>query len=140
MKILDAGSSLECHGTTTLDICLDIPVDVKQDLNQFPYPFFDKQFDRVFCSHTLEHLRFPERALDEFVRISNVVEVWVPHQWSMTAKRDKSHLHTFNIAWFQNYAKSRGLRVQFRTMFDVERLSWKTPFCFQLKVWLWRGE
>ena len=39
------------------------------DLNVFPYPFTDKQFDYIICTHVLEHLADPVRACQELSRI-----------------------------------------------------------------------
>ncbi len=43
--------------------------DVLWDLDDFPYPFKDGQADKILCKEVLEHLRYPERVLNEIWRI-----------------------------------------------------------------------
>lgn len=45
------------HEETMLDIRQFNGVDIAHDLNQFPWPFEDDQFDEVVGLHVLEHLQ-----------------------------------------------------------------------------------
>ena len=47
----------------------DARVDVKHDLDVFPYPFADESADEVYTSHTLEHLKNPRKVMKEIHRI-----------------------------------------------------------------------
>jgi len=49
------------------------------DLNVFPYPFQDKHFDFLICSHVLEHLDDPVRTCAEFSRIAKAGYIEVPY-------------------------------------------------------------
>ena len=51
---------------------------VKHDLNTYPLPFKDKEFDYSFTSHILEHISDPLSFLKEVVRISKAGYVEVP--------------------------------------------------------------
>ena len=56
--------------------------DVRHDLNQFPYPFDDNEFDLIEADHVLEHLENPFRVMKELHRIGNdnaMVKIRVPH-------------------------------------------------------------
>lgn len=48
------------------------------NLNQFPYPFKEKEFDFLICSHVLEHLDDPVRVCAEFSRIAKAGYIEVP--------------------------------------------------------------
>ena len=56
--------------------------DVSHDLNQFPYPFADNQFDLVEADHVLEHLLDPFKVMGELRRIcmaGAIIHIRVPH-------------------------------------------------------------
>lgn len=52
---------------------------VAVDLNQYPWPFTDKQFDFAICTQVLEHLQDPVRACAELSRIARAGYIEVPH-------------------------------------------------------------
>jgi SAM-dependent methyltransferase len=49
------------------------------NLNEFPYPFKEKEFDFIICSHVLEHLDDPVRVCAEFSRIAKAGYIEVPN-------------------------------------------------------------
>ena len=49
------------------------------DLNRFPYPFADKEFDYLICTHVLEHVEDPVRTCAEFARIAKAGYLEVPY-------------------------------------------------------------
>ena len=51
---------------------------IVHDLNKFPLPFYDKEFDFCFASHILEHVHNPIEFLKEVVRISKSGYIEVP--------------------------------------------------------------
>lgn len=56
--------------------------DVAHDLNLFPYPFDDSQFEIVEADHVLEHLLDPFKVMGELRRIcanGAIIHVRVPH-------------------------------------------------------------
>ncbi len=56
--------------------------DVSHDLNQFPYPFEDNQFELVEADHVLEHLTEPFKVMGELRRIcasGALIHIRVPH-------------------------------------------------------------
>ena len=57
-------------GYLNLDISSAVRPDLVHDLNLFPYPFQDNQFDLIEADHVLEHLENPFRVMKELHRIS----------------------------------------------------------------------
>lgn len=56
--------------------------DVKHDLEKFPYPFEDNQFELVEADHLLEHLSNPFQVMKELHRITKngaLIKIKVPH-------------------------------------------------------------
>jgi len=56
---------------TTVDIDEDAEPDVVHNLDEFPYPFDENEFDTCWLIHVLEHLENPDRALEEAKRIAS---------------------------------------------------------------------
>ena len=53
--------------------------------NIYRLPFGNKQFNRVLCSHTIEHVDNPEAFLKELMRVGHDVTVILPPIWDVTA-------------------------------------------------------
>ncbi len=51
----------------------------------YKLPFENKQFDRVLCSHTIEHVDEPELFLKEMMRVGKDVTIILPPMWDVTA-------------------------------------------------------
>ena len=51
---------------------------IQHDLNDFPLPFKDKEFDYCWASHILEHVKDPATFVREMVRISKSGYIEVP--------------------------------------------------------------
>lgn len=45
-------------------------------------PFDDYTFDFVICLHVLEHVKFPERACEELMRVAKAGFIEVPRKWT----------------------------------------------------------
>jgi SAM-dependent methyltransferase len=88
-------------GWVNLDHDSRFSPDVEHDLDRFPYPFADGEFDLVYCSHILEHLEHLIEALAEVERIlrpGGVVHVRVPHFSNGIGYNDPTHRRFFG--WF----------------------------------------
>jgi len=73
-------------------------VDVVHDLNKFPWPFKDDEFDYINAEQILEHLDDIPHALRELWRISKNrgrIHIAVPHYASPGAWFDLTHKHPF---------------------------------------------
>ncbi len=69
-------------GFINVDVDPEVQPDVIHDLNVFPYPFRDNEFEWVEANHVLEHLDDPFRAMKEIHRITRpggIVVIRVPH-------------------------------------------------------------
>jgi SAM-dependent methyltransferase len=68
------------------------------NLNQFPYPFKEKEFDFIICSHVLEHLDDPVRVCAEFSRIAKAGYIEVPNYSADLFVRNNDVIHTWLCA------------------------------------------
>jgi predicted SAM-dependent methyltransferase len=76
--------------------------DIIWDLNKFPWPFGDNEFDEIYAAHILEHLNDTVRAMEEIWRISKrgaKVIIKVPH-FSTTWFGNPTHVQAFGICTF----------------------------------------
>lgn len=100
MKMLDIGCGLQkIPGAVGIDINPASQADVFHNLNQFPYPFEDNQFERIYGTDVLEHLDDVIRTMEEIHRIGRPggqVFLRVPHFSSTHAFGDPTHKHFFN--------------------------------------------
>ncbi|MCB4757455.1 MAG: methyltransferase domain-containing protein [Elusimicrobia bacterium] len=61
-------------------------------------PFKDKSFDFVYCSHILEHVHNPKKAIEEIQRVGKRGFVEVPSEYlELTATSTPSHLWTIRL-------------------------------------------
>ncbi len=104
LKTLDVGcGGKKARGAVGIDR-LDIPgVDIIHDLNVFPYPFKDDEFDRIILDNCLEHLNEPLDVLAELHRVARddaLVHIIVPHYSSCDYFTDPTHRHAFSSRSF----------------------------------------
>ncbi len=100
MRILDIGcGNRKIPGAVGLDKNPDSQADVIHDLDDFPYPFGDNSFDRIYGIDVLEHVTDVIRTLEEIHRLGKpgaLVLLRVPHFSSTHAFGDPTHKHFFN--------------------------------------------
>ncbi len=101
--------------------------DVSHDLNTFPYPFKENEFDEVVAYHILEHLDRPFDVMRELHRImkpGGTLKIKVPHfSRGMT---HPEHSHGFDVT-FPNYFNERFTAIGYYGIdFEHEstRLTW----------------
>ena len=73
------------------------------DMEKFPYPFPDNYADEILCEMTLEHIRTPTKAINEFHRIikpHGIVRITVPHFSHAYALAADNHISVFNVGYF----------------------------------------
>jgi ubiquinone/menaquinone biosynthesis C-methylase UbiE len=81
-------------------------VDVVCDLERRPWPFGDSSFERVLCSHVLEHLSDLVGTMEELCRVCRpgaTVVVTVPHFTSAGAYADPTHRRFFTCATMEYF-------------------------------------
>ncbi len=78
-------------------------IDVKQDLNKYPYKFKSNYADEIYCSHVIEHLNDPDKCLTELHRIlkpGGKLTIKVPYFGHSLAFSSWQHKHYFAISSF----------------------------------------
>jgi len=82
-------------------------VDLVHDLDEIPWPLPADTFDRVICSHIIEHVADIAAFLREVHRVSkDGAEVWIrtPHFSSVESWRDPGHRHHLALRTFDFFA------------------------------------
>ena len=107
MKRLNMGCGLDIKpGYVNQDFLKSPGVDVVHDLNQFPYPFADNEFDEIYTSHVLEHLDDLVKAMGELHRIikpDGHLIIRVPHFSCGVSYRDPTHRRLFSFFTFDYF-------------------------------------
>ena len=91
---------------TNLDILKLKGVDVVHNLNKFPYPFKNNEFDEVYTSHCLEHLDDLVKVMNELKRICKngaKIIIRVPHFSCGVSYRDPTHKRLFSYFTFDYF-------------------------------------
>ncbi|MFB6226478.1 MAG: hypothetical protein ABEJ02_03945 [Candidatus Paceibacteria bacterium] len=84
-------------------------IDVVHDLEKFPYPFDNDQFEEILMDNVLEHLFNTEKVMEELVRISQdgaTIKIMTPHCKSSVAWGDITHKTAFSADSFKHYEGS----------------------------------
>lgn len=118
MKILNLG----CGGSKFpnaigVDINSNSAADVIHDLNEFPWPFKNNEFDVVYAFHIIEHLDDYMKALEEIHRIvkpNGKIIIKVPHFSSAAMYGQPDHKHFFTCKLFEVHID--------KTIFKLEKL------------------
>lgn len=100
---LGCGPFRKMDGSTGVDINPAPHVDVVHDLNSFPYPFPDDQFEHIELSHILEHIHHPALAMAEVHRLAcsgATIRLITPHYTSQLSYGDLTHYHHFGYITF----------------------------------------
>ncbi len=109
MKKLNLGCGKDVkEGYINLDSTKLPGVDVVHDLNKYPWPFRDNEFDEIYASHILEHLDNLPRAMEEIWRITKPngrVIIRVPHFSCGVSYRDPTHKILFSYFTFEYFEK-----------------------------------
>lgn len=113
-------------------------VDIRHDLNEFPYPFEDGVFDEIVCMNIIEHLREPIKVMEELHRIGRhgaKIVIRVPHFRSASLYEDITHLRGYAWRTFDHFtvrSEIYGLYTQRRFLMRDRHY---TPYLFP---WLYR--
>ena len=116
MKVIDLGCGpTRMEGAIGVDITPSENVDVVHDLNIYPWPFGDNEFDWVEMGNIIEHLDRPNKVMDEVHRIAKpnaTVRVITPHYTSWYSYGDLTHLHHFG--WVTFHCLSAGPKFRLK--------------------------
>ena len=109
MKTLDIGCGPnKTSGAIGLDHHPDSQADVLADFEHGYFPFADKSFDHVICSHVIEHVRSPVRLMEECWRVlkpGGTLLVKTPHYTHWTSWGDPTHYHHFGSDALRHFAR-----------------------------------
>jgi len=123
-KILDIGcGNNKAEGAIGIDAGLNTQADIRHDLNKFPYPFNDNEFDLVICKQILEHLDDLGKVLDEIHRLSKSgakVIIEIPHFSCYYAYGDPEHRHFFSY-FSSEFLKRDGKFRVFKRLISFHR-------------------
>jgi ubiquinone/menaquinone biosynthesis C-methylase UbiE len=107
LKKLNLGCDFDYkEGWTNLDFHKNLKCDVVHDMNKFPYPFKDGEFDYVLAKHVIEHLDNIPKVMNELWRITKsrgIIEIHVPYYKSFNAFRDVTHRQFFTWDSFSSF-------------------------------------
>ena len=110
MKKLNIGSGKNIkRGCINLDICSFPGVDVIHNLETFPYPFDNEQFDAIFANQVLEHVDKLTEIMKELSRILKVggkLTLDVPHFTSNSSYMDPTHKRLFAYTTFDFFVEN----------------------------------
>lgn len=129
LKLLDLGCGKKKRpGAIGVDYSDRHNADIVHDLNVFPYPLKDHEFDEIYLDNVLEHLDDPMRVMEEVHRISvpdGRVKVIVPYFRSVWAFIDPTHKHFFTVDSFAYYDPEHVICQRYdyvKTRFKVEKV------------------
>jgi SAM-dependent methyltransferase len=110
-RVLDLGcGSAKYAGAFGVDRSADTDADLVHDLDRFPYPIDDQEFDQVLMQDVLEHVEDPYRLFAELHRICRPgarVHLRTPHFSSVLAYSDPTHRHYFSALGIRSLAEPR---------------------------------
>jgi SAM-dependent methyltransferase len=106
-KVLELGCGRKKRaGAIGVDILADSDADVVHDLDVFPYPFGDDEWDRILCFDVLEHVQHFVACVEEIWRIARpgaTVEVSGPFMSSVNYFSDPTHRRAFTSRTFDYF-------------------------------------
>lgn len=106
-KILELGcGNRKTPGAIGVDINPASAADVIHDLDVFPYPFRDDEFERIVCHDVLEHVADFVRTMEEIWRIARPgahIDVHGPFMSSVNYFSDPTHRRAFTSHSFDYF-------------------------------------
>ena len=116
-KILDLGCGNNKRvGAVGIDVNPRSQADVVHDLNDFPYPYPESEFDEIYVNNVLEHLHDVVKVLEELHLIgksNSLVKITVPYFRSRFAFIDPTHVHFFTVDSLSYFDPSHRLFEQY---------------------------
>lgn len=139
MKKLNLGCGRDIKkGYINLDIIKSKGVDIVHNLNKFPYPFKNEEFDEVFSSHLLEHLLDFKKTIFEIHRITKRrgrIKLIVPH-FSNRSAYSPFHKSYFNSRVFKIFEKEKyDYSLDHKYLFN--KYEYKFVFAKGKQFWNW---
>jgi len=108
MKLQIGAGGKVLSGWVNLDLAALPGIDVVHNLNVYPWPFEDGQFEHIMAIDVLEHLDDLIKAMEEIYRIlkkDGTIEIRVPFWNSYSFNTDPTHKIRFSEDTFQFFIK-----------------------------------
>jgi len=119
-KILNLGSGVDYkRGCVNLDYNSKYSPDIVHDLDKFPYPFKNSEFDGIYCSHILAHVKDLNKTLKELERIlkpGGIIKIRTPHF---------SNPHNFTDLTVKRFFSWNTFDLLFKGTFNTNPLNFK---------------
>lgn len=107
--ILDVGCGLNKYPNAIgLDYNPGTAADVIHDLDVFPYPFRNDEFDGIICHHVIEHIPDVMAFVSELHRITKpggLIKIVTPHYTNPGWPADPTHRNHLNSYSFQYFVQ-----------------------------------
>lgn len=114
-KTLDIGCGKnKIPGALGLDIDKSASPDILHDLDIYPYPIKDNEFDKIYAKHVIEHLNNPVDFMREICRIlkpGGIVFIETPHFSCRVAYSEPQHKLFYSYFMFNSLMKGLNLEV-----------------------------
>jgi hypothetical protein len=126
-NILDVGCGRrKLEGAIGIDSA-DLPeVDIKHDLNIYPWPIKGDYFSEIHINHVIEHLDSTIKLMEEVYRIcENGARVFirVPHaSCSMVSWQDPTHKRPYTCTSFYYFSKEYGYSYYHNVNFKIKKV------------------
>jgi len=98
-------------------------VDKVHNLEKYPWPFKNNEFDEVFCDNILEHLSEIIKPIEELWRITKPngrIIVKVPIYPSIWAFTDPTHKSVYTFLTFNYFRENDGLNYYSKARFIIK--------------------
>lgn len=136
-KKLHLGSGLKVlKGYVNVDLTKKYGAEVVHNLEKFPYPFKNNEFDEILMDNVLEHLENTMKVMEELHRISKpgaTIKIIVPHYSGAMAFGHITHKRYFGSGSFDNFQPGNWEKynnVEFQIL--EKRLIW-----LDSRDWFW---
>lgn len=137
IKKLNLGSGLKVlKGYVNVDLTKKYGAEIVYDLEKFPYPFKNNEFDEILMDNVLEHLDDTIKVMEELHRISKpgaIIKIIVPHYSGAMAFGHITHKKYFGSGSFDNFQPGK-LEKYSNAEFQIleKRLIW-----LDSRDWFW---
>jgi SAM-dependent methyltransferase len=111
-----------------IDISPDADADIIHDLNLFPYPFKNDEFDYINIDNVIEHLDNVVKVLEELHRISKNganIRIVAPFFRSYYSYIDPTHKHFFSYRSFDYFDPKKDFHKKYKyskCLFNVKKV------------------
>ncbi|RLF37414.1 MAG: hypothetical protein DRM99_00475 [Thermoplasmata archaeon] len=107
-----------------LDMVRYAGVDKVHNLEKFPYPFKNNEFDVIIAYHVIEHLKNTIKVMEELHRITKnggLIKIKVPHVSSFMALGHLTHKRAFSTGTFNNFTDKNWEKYS-HVKFDIVKI------------------